>query len=294
MTTATDYNAVDQFYSTMGRQELLTSAETIELSRKVQAWQKHPKGPELCSPIVKKIGIAARNKLVRHNLRLVVKIWRESYSTRVKCNSPNHADILQMGAKDLVRAAEKYDAQKGYTFSTYACNWIHKGMKEYLGAEERMIRMPTNSFFLVKAAMLIQINRVAEGLPEYSMEELIREMGKTRRNLPSPKQMGVYMHAYRETNARSFSEKVGEKGELGDFVALTSINNVAVDDLLEQTRDAMDYLTQFERSVLETRFLHARRTVGHRYVSRILKVSEADVRNAESRAFKRIKLMVCG
>ena len=295
MTTATaSISAVDQFFNTMGRYELLTSAETIELSRKVQAWQQHPSGVDNCSPIIKRIGLAARNKLVRHNLRLVVKIWNDSYSTRVLANSPNHADILQMGAKDLVRAAEKYDATTGNTFSTYACNWIHNGMKDYLGSEERLVRMPSQNYFLVKAAMLIQVNRVASDLPEYSMEELIEEMAKTRRNLPKPEQMAEWIHSYRETNARSFSEQVGEDSELGDLVAATNTNNDASDELLEGTRKAMAYLTQFERKVLETRFFRPRSSVGHKYVSRVLRSTEAEVRDAEARAFKRIKLMVAG
>lgn len=295
MTSATSTaSAVDQFFNTMGRYETLAPAETIELSRKVQSWQQHPNGVDNCPPIIKRIGIAARNKLVRHNLRLVVKIWSDNYSTRVLPNSPNQADILQMGAKDLVRAAEKYDGATGYTFSTYACNWIHKGMKDYLGSEERLVRMPTNNYFLVKAAMLMQVNREADGLPEYSMDELIEEMSKTRRakNLPTPKQMGEWIQAYRETNARSFSEQVGEDSELGDLVAMTNTNEAQSDELLEETRKAMAYLTQFERKVIEARFFRPRSSVGHKYVSRVLRSTEAEVRDAEARAFKRIKLMV--
>lgn len=287
-------SAVDHFFETMGRFELLTSVETIELSRKIQAWQQHPNGPKNCSPIIKRIGLAARNKLVRHNLRLVAKIYADAYATRVLPNSPNHADILQMGARDLVRAAEKYDATTGYKFSTYAVNWIHKGMKDFLGGEERMIRIPTNNHFLIKAAFLLQYDREVAGLPALSVEELLQEMGKTRRNLPTTRQMEELIFSYQETSARSLSEPAGEGRELGDVVSVTSASDAPADELLEETRRAMAYLTQFERKVIETRFFRPRDTVGYMYVARVLRSTVADVRDAETRAFRRIKLIVAG
>ncbi len=292
-------NSVEQFFNTMGRFEVLAKDEVIELSRKIQAWQKHPNGPEACPSAIKRIGIAARNKLVQHNLRLVVKVWQGSYKTRVMSGTVGHADILQMGAKDLIRAAEKFDATTGYTFSTYAVNWIHKGMKEYLGSEERTVRMPTNNYFLVKAAMLIQVSRTAAGLDPFTMEELIDDMAKTRRrkNLPTPKMMGEWIDAYHQTNARSFSEQVGEDAELGDFVAVTNTNDDDCDPILRETRKALAYLTEFERKVIETKYFRKRgsvQNVGNTYVSRALKASVAEVNTAEARAFKRIKLMVRG
>lgn len=287
-------SAVDHFFETMGRFELLTSVETIELSRKIQAWQQHPNGLKNCSPIIKRIGLAARNKLVRHNLRLVAKIYADAYATRVLPNSPNHADILQMGARDLVRAAEKYDATTGYKFSTYACNWIHKGMKDFLGGEERMIRIPTNNHFLIKSAFLLQYGREVAGLPALSVEELLHEMGKTRRNLPTARQMEDLIFSYQQTSARSFSEPAGEGRELGDLISVTSPSDAPADELLEETRRAMAYLTQFERKVIETRFFRPRDIVGYMYVARVLRSTVADVRDAETRAFRRIKLIVGG
>lgn len=292
-------SAVDHFFNTMGRFDLLAKDEVIELSRKIQAWQQHPNGPEACPPIIKRIGIAARNKLVRHNLRLVIKVWNGSYRTRVTPRSAGLPDMLQMGAKDLVRAAEKFDAKMGYTFSTYAVNWIHKGMKEYLGTEDRTVRIPTNTYFLVKAAMLIQVGRTAADLPPFTMEELIDDMAKTRRrkNLPSPEQMGEWLEAYRLTDLRSFSEQLGDDRELGDLISSTTLNDENSDPVLTETRKALSYLTDFERKVIETKYFRKRGTtqdVGNTYVGRVLKASVDEVDTAEARAFKRIRLMVRG
>ena len=292
MATATfTASAVDHFFQTMGRFQLLDRDEVIELSRKVQAWQQHQNGPDNCSPIIKRIGIASRDKLVRHNLRLVVKIWKDNYSTRVTHKDSGLADILQAGSQWLIRAAEKFDATKGHTFSTYATTWIHKGMKDYLGSEERLVRMPTNNYFLTKAAMLIQANRKAADLPAFTMEELVEEMSKTRRNMPTPKMLGEWISAYQTTTTRSFSEPVGEDSELGDLVAVTAINEENHDVVLERTREAMAYLTEFERTVLEKRFFRKRDTIGHKRTAQVLKCTEQEVRDAEARAFKRIRLI---
>jgi RNA polymerase sigma factor (sigma-70 family) len=285
----TSASAVDQYFNTMGRFELLKPSAIIELSRKVQAWQTHPNGPADCSPIIKRLGIAARDKMVRHNMRLVVKIWNDKYSVRVPMGNAGLADMLQRATCDLIRAAEKFDPTKGHTFSTYATTWIHKGMKSYLADEERLVRIPSNNYFLVKAALLIQSNRTSAGLPEFTTEELVEDMSKTRRNMPSAKLLGEWIDAYNATNARSFSERVSDDTELGDLVAITKNDESSDDIIVERAREAMAYLTSFERDVLAARFGKKRGTVGHAKVAKLLKSTTDEVALAETRAIKRIK-----
>ena len=297
MTTRTTRtaNAVDQFFTSMGRFELLSEVETIELSRKVQAWQKHPNGPENCPPIIKRIAIASRDKLVRHNLRLVIKIWRDNYRTRVALGNPGLADLLQLGAQWLIRGAELYDATKGHKFSTYAATWIHKGMKDYLACEERLVRMPSNNYFLTKAAIVIQSQRTAAGLPQFTIEQLCEELGKTRASAPKPKALETWLDAYNKTNAVSFSQPIkSSEGdtELGDLIADTRIDTRDEDDTNQRTREALGYLTEFERAVIEKRFFKQRNAMGHRRIAQVLNATEWDVRKAEERAFKRIRLFV--
>lgn len=288
-------NSVDHFFAVTGRYELLNNVEVIELSRKVQSWQQHQDGPANCPMIIKRIGLAARDKLVRHNLRLVIKIWRDKYSSRVSSKNPGLPDLLQRGSQGLIRAAELYDASKGHRFSTYAATWIHKGMKDYLASEERMVRLPSNNYFLAKAAMVMQKDRVANCLPPLSMDEIVAELSKTRRKVPSAKTLAKWVDSYNETSPRSFTEPVSENGSaLGDFIADTSIEDIEGDEVADLTREAMKYLTQFERSVLEKRYMSKWGTApaGHGYVARVLKSTEQDVREAEARAIKRIRLFV--
>lgn len=292
-TAAKSASAVDHFFTTMGRFELLDQAATIELSRKVQAWQQHEAGPVNCSPIIKRIGLAARDKLVRHNLRLVIKIWRDNYSSRIPTGDAGLADLLQLGAAALIRGAELYDATKGHRFSTYAATWIHKGMKDYLANEERLVRMPSNNYFTTKAAMVMQANRAAAGLPKLTTEEICEELGKTRRTAPTPKALEAWIHAYNTTNAVSFSQTVKSSNgdtELGDLIADTKIEELEEESTDQRAIKALSYLTRFERDVLERRYMRLRGGQGYRRIAKALQSTEEDVRQAEERAFKRIRL----
>lgn len=101
---------------------LLTKDETIEIARQVQAL---PEGSARRRRLA--------NKLVKHNMRLVayvVKSFMRSSSHR-PWGSPDTLDFLQVGCIGLMKAVEKYDPARGYTFSTYASHWIRSAIGRY-------------------------------------------------------------------------------------------------------------------------------------------------------------------
>lgn len=73
------------------------------------------------------------NTLVRHNLRLVVRFVSTFMNgqSHNRWGSPETVDYLQAGSMGLIRAAEKFDPTRGYTFSTYANNWIRSKVSRY-------------------------------------------------------------------------------------------------------------------------------------------------------------------
>ena len=81
----------------------------------------------------------ARDKLVMHNLRLVYSI-----SARYKGRGVGYLDLVQEGTLGLIRAAEKFEYEKGYRFSTYCFNWITQAVRRYVGDTGAMIRFPTH------------------------------------------------------------------------------------------------------------------------------------------------------
>jgi len=118
---------------------LLTHAEEIELARRVAA------GDEL-----------ARRKLIESNLRLVIAIARRYTSTGVPL-----IDLIQEGNLGLMRAAEKFDYQRGCHFGTYATWWIRQAVSRAAGEQSRLIHLPEHV-----ATRLRKVRRVAAQLSQ--------------------------------------------------------------------------------------------------------------------------------
>jgi RNA polymerase primary sigma factor len=134
---------------------LLTFEEELNLSREIQNGSA-----------------AARNKLIEANLRLVVKIARESFAGDISLQ-----DLIQEGNIGLIHAAEKYDHLKQVKFSTYATLWIRQAISRYLLSKRRAIRLPQR-----KEEMLRRIQEAHYSLSQLYMrrpkiEEIAEETG---------------------------------------------------------------------------------------------------------------------
>lgn len=103
------------------RYPLLKPDQVLEISYQIHALEReNPRRTKLIQ------------KLVNHNLRLVVSFVRNFMRTsHNKWGSVETVDYLQQGAIGLMRAAEKFDPQRGYSFSTYANHWIRSSISRY-------------------------------------------------------------------------------------------------------------------------------------------------------------------
>jgi len=81
----------------------------------------------------------ARDTLVLHNLRLVYAIAGKSVGKGIA-----YRDLIQEGTLGLIRAAEKFEARKGYRFSTYSYNWISQAIRRYQQDGAALIRFPSH------------------------------------------------------------------------------------------------------------------------------------------------------
>ncbi len=115
------------------RYPLLSDLEVCHQAQIIQRWK--------AGTATEKAGIRAVNRLVDGNLRLVILAWNREFKF-VKALDPRLQDLLQEGALGIRRAALKYDATKGYKFSTYAMNWVRRYMLNSFRLESRSIRMP--------------------------------------------------------------------------------------------------------------------------------------------------------
>jgi RNA polymerase primary sigma factor len=115
-------DSVQVYLRAIGRVKLLSATEEIELARRIS------KGDQL-----------AKKRLVQANLRLVVSVAKKYQGRGLP-----FLDLIQEGNLGLIRAAEKFDPERGYKFSTYATWWIRQGITRALADKSRTIRVPVH------------------------------------------------------------------------------------------------------------------------------------------------------
>lgn len=220
-----------QFYlRTIGRVKLLTAVEEIELARRVAI------GDQL-----------AKKKLIQANLRLVVSVAKKYQSRGLP-----FLDLIQEGNMGLIRAAEKFDPERGYKFSTYATWWIRQGITRALADKSRTIRVPVH--------MVETINNLRKATRTLSqkydrrpsIEELAKEMEisvkKVKDILAANRSPLSLDTPYGEDEDNTLAELVE------DLNASTPEDSTAKRLMSDDVRKVLSVLTPREREVLILRF----------------------------------------
>src|SRR5215218_11396357 len=118
--TTTD--ALQLFLREAGRHPLLTAAQEVELSKRIERGD-----------------MQAKQRMIQSNLRLVVSIAKNYRNQGLP-----FLDLIQEGTLGLIRAVEKFDWRRGFKFSTYATWWIRQAVARALADKARTIRMPVH------------------------------------------------------------------------------------------------------------------------------------------------------
>ena len=114
---------VTQLYlNEIGAKPLLTPADELATTRLVSAGD-----------------FAARQKMIEHNLRLVVNIAKHYLNRGIPL-----LDLVEEGNLGLIHALEKFDPERGFRFSTYATWWIRQTIERAIMNQSRTIRLPVH------------------------------------------------------------------------------------------------------------------------------------------------------
>ena len=258
-------DALAQFLDEAGRHPLLTADEEIELAKRIERGD-----------------LAAKERLITSNLRLVVSIARKYQGVTDLCL----LDTIQEGMLGLIRAAEKFDWRKGFRFSTYATLWIRQAIGRGLANSGRTVRLPVH---IVARARKIQD----------AERKLAVELGRS----PSEEEIAAYVELPLDEVAdirradrgpTSLDQSVGEDGDtaLGDLIAGDgpSVEEEVVAGIEdERLREAVDTLPEAERDVITLRFgLDREQPQALRETGRRLGLSSERVRQLEDRALRRL------
>jgi RNA polymerase primary sigma factor len=261
-------DALQLFLNEAGRHPLLTPAEEIELSKRIERGD-----------------LAAKDRMINSNLRLVVSIARKYQNLGELCL----LDLIQEGMLGLIRAVEKFDWRKGFRFSTYATLWIRQAIGRALDERGRSIRLPINVAQRERKIAAAERELTARlGRPP-TIDEIAAEAKL------EPRQIEEMRDVARKVT--SLERPLGEEGET-EFGQLLPGEDPLPEEEVEVTlreqavRECVQELPERERTVIQLRFgLNGdKEPVSVREAARRLELRPAEVQKLERRALEELAL----
>ena len=261
-------DALQLFLKDVGRVDLLTAAQEVELAKRIERGDHR-----------------AKQEMVEANLRLVVSIAK-----RYRNQGLPFLDLIQEGTIGLVRAAEKFDYRKGFKFSTYATWWIRQAVARALADKARTIRMPVH--------VVEKLNKIVR-----SERKLRAELGREPLSIEIARDLELTtdeVDQIRRTaqSPVSLEKPVGdeEESEFGHFITDESVplpEEAAEVTMRKETLEKiLGQLSQRERRVLELRYgLNGEHPRTLDEVGRAFNVTRERIRQIENQSLKKLRAL---
>ncbi|MYW65542.1 sigma-70 family RNA polymerase sigma factor [Streptomyces sp. SID8379] len=282
-----------QYLREIGRIQLLTAAEEVDLARRVEAGlfaeEKLTRSGDLDSQLALDLdrlvvlGRMAKRRLIEANLRLVVSVAK-----RYVGRGLTMLDLVQEGNLGLIRAVEKFDYARGYKFSTYATWWIRQAMSRALADQARTIRVPVHVVELINRVVRVQRRMLQERGYEPTPEEVAAHL-----DLPHERVSEVLRLAQEPV---SLHAPVGEEDDvaLGDLIedgdATSPVESAAFLLLREHLEAVLSTLGERERKVVQLRYgLADGRPRTLEEIGRIFGVTRERIRQIESKTLNKLR-----
>jgi RNA polymerase primary sigma factor len=250
-------DSVHTYLKSIGRRQLLTAAQEVELAKRIEAGLYAEHKLETAKRLsrahreelewVAEDGRRAKAHMLEANLRLVVSVAKK-YSDR----GLSLLDVVQEGNLGLIRAVEKFDYAKGYKFSTYAMWWIRQAIQRGFADSARTIRLPVHVLELLSKLSRVEREMHQRLGREPTPGELAVELDK------SPEQVLELLRTSRQPI--SLDSTIGEDGDtrIGDLIEDTDSPEAAelVDRqiMADQLRRALNVLSPRESKIMAMRF----------------------------------------
>lgn len=262
-------DGIPSYLSRLTQAPLLTPEEEIALTRAVQTGD-----------------VRARQRLIESNMRLVINIAK---TYRNRCVPLE--DLIQEGAIGLMQAAERFDPEKGFRFSTYATHWIRQAIGRAIDNKSKAIRLPAH---VSQSLRRIEKERV----------RLSRELGYD----PSPEQLAAAMGISSKkliTLLQSSQDLLSLDMSVGDTGGMTlggliRDNNCSGDpeglvlsqEMMRELQRIMLELNDREQRVMRLRFrLDGAEAPLQEDIAKEMKLSRERVRQIEVQAIKKLRAL---
>ena len=267
MNQANINDPVKMYFKDIGKVNLLSPEEEVELGKRIMAGDED-----------------AKKKLVEANLRLVVSIAKRW----VGKTSMSFSDLIQEGNMGLIKAVDRFDYRRGFHFSTYGTWWIRQAISRAIADQARTIRLPVHMVETIN-----KLSRVTRQLwqtlgREPTDAEIAEKMGMTEEKICEIKKIAL--------EPTSLESPAGEEGdsEVYDFVvdenAKSPVDSVVQTILKEQLLAVIDTLTPREQKVIRLRYglddSHPRTL---EEVGKEFNVTRERIRQIEAKALRKLR-----
>ena len=138
--TSRDSQSLDKYLQEIGREQLLTVEEEVELSQRIRKGDRQ-----------------ALDILVKSNLRFVVSVAKQYQNQGLSLPA-----LINEGNVGLIKAAEKFDETRGFKFISYAVWWIRQTILQALAEQSRIVRLPLNQ--------VSAVNKISKAITKFEQE----------------------------------------------------------------------------------------------------------------------------
>jgi len=228
--TNRDSASLDKYLQEIGREELITAEDEVELAQKIKQGDQ-----------------VALEKLVKANLRFVVSVSKQYQNQGLTL-----PDLINEGNLGLIKAAQRFDETRGFKFISYAVWWIRQSILQAIAEQARIVRLPLN-----QVGSLNRINKAFSKLEQ----EFERE--------PSPEEIAEILEIGEDKVSDSMKIsgrhisvdapfKDDEDGNLLDVLANDNTPNsdiaLMMESLQKEINRSLSTLTEREQDVIKLFF----------------------------------------
>ena len=257
--------ALDKYLVEIGREELISTDEEVELAQKIHKGDRR-----------------ALDKLTRANLRFVVSVAKQYQNQGLALN-----DLIDEGNLGLIKAAQKFDETRGFKFISYAVWWIRQSILQAISEQSRIVRMPLNQVGLQSklAKAVVNFEQANERRP--SVQELAdileTDEGKVREALGTNGKKVSVDAPFQDDDSNSLIDIMTDED------APTTDNNMERESLSKDLEAALSTLSEREQQVLKMLFGIGCNEMTAEEVANSLSLTRERVRQIKERALRRLR-----
>jgi RNA polymerase primary sigma factor len=258
--------SLDKYLQEIGRVELITAEEEVELAQKIKAGDER-----------------ALDKLTKANLRFVVSVSKQYQNQGLTL-----PDLINEGNLGLIKAAKRFDETRGFKFISYAVWWIRQSILQALAEQSRIVRLPLN-----KIGSINKINKA------YAVLEQKFERPPTAEEISELVELSITeVKQSLKNTGRHISMDAplieGEDSSLYDVMGSEDSPNPDADLMLESLREeirrALDTLTPREADVVSSYFgLNGGYAMTLEEIGEKFDLTRERVRQIKEKAVRRLK-----